>query len=184
MSKDKKIRKLAVIRSDEHEQCPFGLPITESCEMVHDAVEKMAPLDILGDKATEEEKQKLINANKRLFRWRLMHDGTEPNKCIYADQIFDEKEKVNCNYGGTGEGISQEGTLLGSPFYSQVFSGVGLDSLYSIPWGYSFTPNVTNLYYAMRSLQGSDKEKLKDLIRLADFILEHKIRKYNEGIGG
>lgn len=176
--KDKKIVRLAVIRANDNRKCPFQLDIVSACKNAGDAVAKMAPIEVLGDEATEEEKQKVASANKRLLRWHLMAEGTEPKKCIYADQIFNAKEKVNCNYGDTAEGMEQRMVPLTAPFYSNVFSGTGLNNLMSIPWGFAYhTPNVTNLYYGAYSLQGSDKEKLKDLIRLADYILENKMHK-------
>ena len=54
---------------------------------------------------------------------------------------------------------------MAAPFYSQIFSGLGLNGLYSYPIGYYADYNISrNLFYGIFSLQGAERrEALKKL---------------------
>ena len=153
-----------MIRKNDESPCPFGLPIPFGCKHAGNVIEKMAPLDMLGEEATPEEKKKVSDANVRVLAWSIMGSSLEPKKCPYAAKLFDQKEAVECNYEDTAPGMGDV-PLAGSPFYSQIFSGVGLEGLYSYPIGYYSDFSITrNLYYGALSLQGSvTKEEIKKL---------------------
>lgn len=161
------ICKCAMIRKNDDEGCPFGLRIPFGCKRAGDAVDRMAPLTILGDEASDEEKQVLGQANKRMLNWTILGKTTEePGQCKYAAKIFPDKAAAECNYEDTAPGVGQKSALLAAPFYSQVFSGVGLNGLYSYPIGYYADYNITrNLFYGLYSLQGG--EDLELLCKLA-----------------
>lgn len=158
----KKIVKLAVIRKDDADPCPFGLSIPFGCKNAGNIIDKMAPLEMAGPDATDEERQKIAKANKKLFTWRLMESAEEPIPCKYASSIMDNQDAVSCNYTDTAPGVGDV-PLLGSPFYSRVMSGIALDGLYSVPVGYYADYNISrNLFYGIYSIQaGLNTEILK-----------------------
>lgn len=144
-----KLRSLAMIRKNEADPCPFGLDIPIACNTVGDLIDKMAPLEILGPDASSEEKDEIIEANKRLLRWQ-----GPGMRCKYAGRILEPHTKaVECNWGEEDAG-DQEAALVGSPNYSKQFSGIGLDGLYTIPLGY-YTDNSIDrgFYYGQYSIE-------------------------------
>ncbi len=147
--KNKKIVKLAVIRSDEDAPCPFGLAIPYGCRNAGELIRKMAPLDTLGEEATKDEKVQIEKANNHLFLWK--NDG---HRCVYAGKLFKSKDVVECNWSANTAGSVERGVLVGSPFYYKHFSGIGLDGLYTYPLGY-YTDNSIDrgMYYGMYSLE-------------------------------
>lgn len=155
----KKIKKLAVIRSDLEggSSCPFGLPISSACKTVGETIYKMAPLSILGDESTEEEEEELSAANQHLYRWNL-----ENKRCPYAGKLFpDNQGVVECNWGSNAPGVNNQPALRGSSFFYRPFNGTGLDGLYSIPLGY-YTNNSIDIgyYYGPFSFEATaSKEK-------------------------
>jgi len=160
------MRKLAVIRSNSDDTCPFGLSIPTGCKLAGGNIDRMFPLEKLGSQATPEEKQKIAAANTRLLTMVVMGGGETPAECRYAANLFPEKEAVDCDHGDTAAGESSKGSLLGSPFYSHVFSGVGLDGLYSYPLGFYADSNISrNLFYGIYSLQGGYSKE--ELVKLA-----------------
>lgn len=167
----KKIVKLAVIRDNDSNPCPFGLPIPSACKTVGSSIEKMAPLEILGAEATEEEKEKLIESNKKAYTWSIMTSTVEPGPCTYAGMIFPGKEKVECNFDDVAPGVSQKHALVGSPFYSRHFQGIGLDGLYSVPTGWYQDFGLSrNLFYGIYSLQGFNNHEYMKV--LANFTVK------------
>lgn len=170
----KKLVKLAVIRTNEEQSCPFGLPVPFGCKYAGGVINRMAPLSALGDDPKPSEKKKVSDANVKVLAYTLMGSSEEPSKCDYAAHIFDKKEAVECNYEDTAPGEGQKGALLGAPFYDQIFAGVGLNGLFSYPIGYYADYNISrNLYYGIFSLQGSD-ERTRELIKYAKRVIEAK----------
>lgn len=160
------MRKLAIIRDGEMEQCPFGLPVIFGCLNIGNVIDKLAPLDIMGADTTKEEKEQIKKANLHILMW-----NNPGERCKYAANLFVEKNKVQCSWGDTAAGVKETATLLGSPFYSQMFAGIGLDGLYSYPMGYmSDAGTGRNMYYSITSLN-SNKADI-ELIKLADECLE------------
>jgi len=160
----KKIVKLAVLRDNESDKCPFGLKIPQACANAGNLITKMAPLKMLGDKATQSERHSVALTNARLLVW-----NNPEQRCEYAGKVFKDKKIVECNWGSNAPGISQEHGLLGSPFYSKVYNTTTLDGLYSYPLGWYGDDNISrNLYYGVYSLQGS--EDSKDIEKFAAYL--------------
>lgn len=161
---NKKIVKLAVIRTEKDMSCPFGLNIPNGCKNAGELVTQMAPINILVD-SSEKEKAAIKKANRRLYMWHAPGD-----RCYYAGKIFkgkSEKGAVECNFGSNAPGISEKG-LLGAPFYSKVYNNVGLDGLNSSPLGYFSDHNISrNIYYGIYSLMGSEELK-EEIIKVAE----------------
>jgi hypothetical protein len=177
----RKIVKLAVIRKNDDTPCPFGLSIPFACNNAGKVIERMAPLDILGPEASDEDKQTLGKANLRLLVWTLM-SGQEPARCTYASHVFPDKSAVDCNYGDTAPGQTQSSALLGSPFYSQLFTGISLDGLYSYPLGFYGDYNISrNLFYGLYSLQGHTKIPKEQLKKLAAEAVRLALEERDEG---
>jgi hypothetical protein len=164
MSNTKEIVKTAVLRTDEEIPCPFGLLISEgACHLVGPIINKMAPLNIMGDQSSEEEMVEIKKANQYIYKWQC--PGT---KCPYAGSIFksdDGKtdEVVQCTWGEEGA----DGTaLVGSPYYWNMFSGIGMTGLYSYPLGYYSEAPITPSYFGDYSLENphasdNNKDKIK-----------------------
>ncbi len=156
---DKKIVRLAIIRTNTEDSCPFGLNVPYGCRNAGDLINKMAPLNSLGD-ASKEEKEAIAKANNRLFMW---HNPGE--HCVYAGKLFPDRPVVECNWNSNAPGITEKG-IVGAPFYSKVYNNIGLDGLTSYPLGYYGDHDISrNMYYGLYSLQGN-KHNI-DLIKLA-----------------
>ncbi len=144
--------KLAVIRSDEDEKCPFGLPINSSCRIAGDSVDEMQPIDQDAD-----DNQPIIDHNMS-----ILEKNPEPRKCIYAAHLFKQKQHVvDCNYGESDAGITQQVAFNGSPYFSQVGEGIGNGGLYqglTDPY-YQGGATYRNMYYGL-SNWASRKERL------------------------
>ena len=146
------IKKESWIRSDKEKKCPFGLPITIACQHAGNSVTYMCPLDAV---ETEEEKKKVEKANKRVYIWYK-----ENQRCLYAHNIIESKDVVNCDYGDVGEGMKTP-AFAGSPMYAQTFSGIGLDGLYAYPLGFYADNNESrNLFKGIISLVGSEVSEI------------------------
>jgi hypothetical protein len=156
--KPKKIVKLAVIRSNDEDPCPFGLSIPYACRSAGDLITHMAPLAVL-EEMTKEEKAEIARANKHLLMWK-----NPEARCVYAGKLFKEKGVVECNWMASDEGSAQKGALVGSPFFYRHYSGIGLDGLYSYPLGF-YTDNSIDrgMYYGMHSIEstGEAEENIK-----------------------
>ena len=154
---DKKI-KLAIVRGNELRGCPFGLPIPQGCKHTGEAIYRMAPLSAA---ETDETKEQITKANKLVY----IHHKTG-HKCPFADKILENHDKVDCDFGDTGQG-QKSAPYIGSPLYPQTFSGIGLDGLYGYPLGFYADNNESrNLFFGLFSFLGS--EKPKELIKLAN----------------
>jgi len=157
----KKIKKLAVIRSDgQQDACPFGLPIPFGCKRAGELITRMAPIDILGEDASEEEKEEIAHANRRLLMWLLSEEKC--GVCKYAGKLFKDKDVVECNWDTDVSGDHEGPALLGSPFYYKHFSGLGLDGLYSYPLGF-YTDNSIDrgMYYGMYSIESTGEREVE-----------------------
>lgn len=153
----KKIVKLAMIRKDNEDACPFGLSIPFGCKSAGELVDKMAPITVMGEDSTEEEKQSIIAANNHLLKWKS--PGTP---CKYADKIIGSKDAVECDWGTNTAGEAGGAALEGSPWYYKHFSGIGLDGLYSYPLGYFSDDSIDRgMYTGMFSIESvaSKQEK-------------------------
>lgn len=117
------MKKLAMIRAPGVRDCPFGLPIAVACHNAGDSVERMEPLKDV----PKEQRERYKKSNRRVYRHHK-----ENSRCKYADKIVEEKDIVNCDFGDTGEGIS-DFPIRPSPFYPRVFSGLGQSGLFSYP---------------------------------------------------
>lgn len=155
-----KIKKLAIIRSNMQDACPFGLPIPFSCKRVGDLITRMAPVDVLGEDSTDEEREEIAKANRRLFMWMISEKPCD--ECRYAGKLFKDKNVVECNWDTDVSGEHEKAALLGSPYYYKHFSGVGLDGLYSYPLGY-YTDNSIDrgMYYGMYSIESTGQKEIR-----------------------
>jgi hypothetical protein len=146
---DKKIIKLAIIRNNDADPCPFGLDITDGCRCAGESITRMAPIELLGEDATDEEKTAVTKSNKRVFH--LHADGT---RCKYAGHLVKDKDFVECNFGSNAPGVYNSNGITPSPFYSKVYMDTAYDGLYSYPQGYYSDSNISsNLYYGLTSYQ-------------------------------
>lgn len=136
------------IRSDKEvfdKRCPFGLPIIEGCKNAGSSVTYMCPLNYV----TDEQKEKIEKTNKRAYIYYK-----DNNSCIYAANIINNLNSVNCNFGDTAQGMHMP-ALEGSPLYVQSF-GLGVGGLYGFPLGmYGGADESRNLFQGLFSLVGS-----------------------------
>lgn len=158
---NKKIVKLAIIRKNDSDPCPFGLEIPIACESSGDLVDRMSPVRLSSDEA-----QSIVNSNQHLFIWK-----NPGQRCKYAGKIPEEETKsVECNWNSTAPG--EEGTpIVGSPWYTKHFSGIGLDGVYTFPLGYYADNSIDRgMYYGMYSIESvaskEDSEEDSDILLL------------------
>jgi hypothetical protein len=159
MAKSEKTIKLAIIRGEDVRECPFGLPIIDACKYIGDGIHRMAPLDAAGN--DKEEKEKIKKANNIVYAYQKTGE-----RCPYADKLLETHNKVDCDFGDTGEGF--HGTpFRGSPLYPQTFHGIGLDGLYGYPLGFYADNNESrNLFFGLFSFLGHNT--VDELVKLAD----------------
>lgn len=156
--------KLAEIRKNDDDPCPFGLPIPFGCQCAGSHIEKMAPLDVMGKDSSDEEKQSISGANTKLLAWNLLRTSEKPQICPYAGHIMEKQNVTECNYNDSAPGEGAGQVLQAAPFYSKMFGGV-INGLYTYPLGYYSDYNVSrNLYYGTYSLQGAER---MDLLKMA-----------------
>lgn len=139
------MKKCAFIRSDNKNSCPFGLPITAACHNAGNSVSHMCPISMV-----EETKGEVVKtANLRVYIYYKTGD-----RCMYAANIMDGQNVVNCNMGDSAAGMHSP-AMSGSPLYTQNFAGVGLDGLYAYPLGFYADNNQSrNLFEGLFSLIG------------------------------
>jgi len=146
------MKKCAKIRGPNAVGCPFSLPIPAACKCAGGSVHRMAPVEE-GDKATEK-------AHRLVYAYHK-----ECRECVYADKILEKHEKVDCNYGDTGEG-KKSLPYAGSPLYPSNFVGIGLDGITGYPLGYYADNNESrNLFFGLFSYLG--REVFENLIKIA-----------------
>jgi hypothetical protein len=164
------MKKRCWIRGEQKgKRCPFGLPITLACQNAGDSVTHMCPLEaVQGDK-----NEKITLANKRIY---LYHKTGQ--RCLYAVNVMDEAQAVNCDFGDVGQGMGSM-AFSGSPLYAQTFSGVGLDGLYAFPMGFYADNNESrNLFHGLFSLLGAHApEIVKMAIQEEETGLWEKLKK-------
>jgi len=163
MSKKKKIVKLAVLRENDNNPCPFGLPISFACKTAGDLVDKMAYTLIMGPNTTSRERYMIATANLHL----LMYNNPQI-RCKFAGKLIEtNNDIVECNWDSIVAGSHQKGALRGSPFYPKFFSGIGIDGLFSYPLGYySDDSQSRHRYYGLFGLEGSEDNE--GLIKASD----------------
>ena len=148
--------KQADIRGEGVRGCPFGLSIPNACGKAGSAIHRMTPLEDL----TEDQRDKYVKGNKVLFAY--CKDG---KRCPYADSIIDSKNKVDCNYGDTAQGIKIP-ELAGSPLYPSSLRSVSLDGMDNKPLGYhGDNQSSRNCFLGLFSYLGA--QEYEDLIKLA-----------------
>ncbi len=158
--------KFAAIRKNDSAPCPYGLPIPFACKCAGSCIDRMAPVVLIGKNPSEQETKRIGEANVRLLSACVMSDTKEPQPCRYAAKIFEAQNGVECNYEDTAPGQSNRSIAQPAPAYSQLFSGVGLNGLYSYPIGYYADYDLSrNNFYSLMSLQGSDEAELCDLLK-------------------
>ena len=122
-----------MIRRNDDSPCPYGLPISKACSCIGHAIDRFgqASENMPGDDVRD-----LFEVNQLLFKW-LETKGKLPSEpCKYAGKLFDNKDVVECNAGTEAAGIHEGNALAGSPLYYKMYSGIGIDGVYSFPLGY------------------------------------------------
>ena len=153
------LKRLATIRQDSADPCPFGLPIKLACQHAGESIYRMVPLESI----PKEKQEKYKAANRKVY---IHHNTGE--RCPFADKIVEEKNIVNCDYGDSAEGISDT-PLRPSPFYSRVFQGLGQTGMFSYPnnfyWDNTDAQQLFNGIFSMYASTGEvliQKHSLKE----------------------
>jgi hypothetical protein len=165
------MKKQCWIRGEQKEKrCPFGLPIALACNNAGDSVTHMCPLEAI----SKDKNERVVLANKRVY---LYHKTGQ--RCLYAVDVMDEVQAVNCDFGDVGQGMGMGGAISGSPLYAQTFSGIGLDGLYAFPMGFYADNNESrNLFQGLFSLLGAHAPAIiKTAIEEQENILWKKLKK-------
>jgi hypothetical protein len=175
----KKIVKLSIIRKDEggDDPCPFGLSILVGCKNVGDLIDKMAPLNIMGQDSSEEEKQAIKIANNHLLRWQS--PGT---KCKYADKIIDIKNVVDCDFDTNTAGEGSGGGLEGSEGNYRQFAGMGYPAggAVAYPFGHynnnEIDPGIYSGPFSIESISSFNEPFSKEAAK-SDYVFFHQTYK-------
>ena len=88
------MKKLAVIRSSNGTQCPYGLSVDLACKNAGDSVLQMEPLERVGP-----ERQQLQREHN-IAVYSMYGNG----RCRFADKLLANKS-VHCDFGEGGAGI-------------------------------------------------------------------------------
>lgn len=123
-----------MLRQDDENPCPFGLPISQGCRCAGNLVERMGSIESpMPNVPLDKDKvRNLVEVNNMMLRWY-----TDCSVCKYAGMLFDENDAiVECNADSTAAGIHEGPVLAGSPMFYKMYAGVGIDGLYSYPLGY------------------------------------------------
>lgn len=141
---NKTLKKLAIIRSNDDLRCPFGLNISQDCKTVGELIHKMQPIP---ESASNETRTQIAEQNKELLENSL----EEAARCPFASKLFPNKPHfVDCDFGDTAAGLSHDVSFVGSPYYSQIFNGIGMGGLYNYPLTYQTDgQEYRNMYYGM-----------------------------------
>jgi hypothetical protein len=157
-----------MLRDNGELKCPFGLSISFACRNAGESVDKMANIEEMKQNEEIDEKniQKFQKSNEFIFRWKA-----SCTRCKYAGKLFENKELVECNHGSIAEGINEDKpAIAGSPLFYKMYSGIGIDGLYSFPLGY-YTDNSIDhsMYYGRYSIEstGMDAEEVVKKIHKA-----------------
>ncbi len=146
--------KMAEIRKNDENTCPFGLPIPFGCKNAGCHVEQMAPFEVMGKEVSDDEKEMLATANTKLLAWNLLRSSDRPKPCKYVGHILEHNGAVECNFGDTAPGQGPSQALMAAPFYSNMFNGI-ITGLNTYPSGYLADYNVSrNSYFGTYSLSG------------------------------
>jgi hypothetical protein len=146
--------KIAEVRKNEENKCPFGLPIPFACKNAGNYVDQMAPFGVMGKEVSEDEKEMLAAANIKLLAWNLLRSSDKPSPCRYAGHILEHNDAVECNHDDTAPGQGPAQPLMPSPYYSKMFNGI-ITGLTTYPAGYMSDFNVSrNMYFGVYSTQG------------------------------
>lgn len=162
---DKKIVKLAVIRDNKDHVCPFGLHIPSACNKAGRLVLDMTPVlrvdkDGFDALMIKDKKQlaEIVNSNLEVLMW----SESDPSSCIFANAVFDQKPKVECNYGDEAAGLGHA-NFGPMPSYTQYFSA----GYAAVPIGFYSDHPVRNQGGTFESMMSTsfasedDEEKIK-----------------------
>jgi len=128
------MKKLAVIRDEESEKCPFGLNILSGCKLVGDSISQMDPLDSAEDREIKEK----VRRNNEVIYLTQKNDS----QCPYANKILNDFNAVECNYGDTASG-EKTSYLPASPLYPRNTIGDGVSPSLQTPVQVGTDPRLT-----------------------------------------
>lgn len=159
------MKKCAYIRgNDLDEKCPFGLSIPEGCKCAGESIERLCPLESVeeSDDRMPIKRDAITKMNKKVFFYTQSGQS-----CKYNRGVIKQKEKVNCDYGDTAEGLEVP-PLEGSPFYPRIQSGADFTGLYSAPITFYISLDILyrNSPYGLFSYYGNLNKR--DLMKLAN----------------
>ena len=162
--KNKKIVKLAVIRDNRDHVCPFGLNISNACKKIGRSVLDMTPVLRVDEDGFDsimikdkEMLSEIVKSNLEIMMWS---EG-DPTPCIFANSTFDNKPKVECNYGDRAAGLGHV-SFGPMPSYTQYFSA----GYASVPIGFYSDHPIRNQGGVFESMMSSsfacenDEEKI------------------------
>lgn len=158
--------KLAMIRNNKSDPCPFGLSIPFGCKHAGNVIDNMAPLALA---KSDEQQDRIKKANNRLLQSELLDSAEEPVHCKYSTKIIDIKEAVECNFTDVAPGMGTS-PLFGPAYNNEPMAPFTMNGLRTYPIGYSADYNISrNLYFGIMSLQGNDlSQQLQSLAKEVD----------------
>lgn len=157
--------KYAYIRTNTDRRCPFGLPITQACENAGTSVLQMAPL------YDDEDSETIEKTNKRIYVYQKTG-----SRCVFAEDIMEDQNAVNCDWGDNAEGLHHVVPPSVS-YYPRLFNN---SDLYSYPtYTYYDRPNYGGFYSLFPLLGENEVGMLKIALKNTDEMLYTKIEDRN-----
>lgn len=111
------MKKLAIIRDNDNNKCPYNLDVIGACSVVGDAVLTMKPIELANDDEVED-----VKKNNQLI-YMTKQTG---ERCPFANEIMKQFDKVDCSYGDSAAGEHGGGHIPASPLYPRTFIGDGV----------------------------------------------------------
>lgn len=145
------MKKLAVLRDNENNRCPFKLPIPAACKNIGDAV-----LDLSFE--NEEENNNILND-------KINSNDIHP--CFFANKIL--KDHVICDLDE--DELDHNHMPVGSPLYFKPLSGSSFFGTYMNPAGYYNDNSIDRSYQTLYSIENIAFDNTDNLNKLASSFL-------------
>lgn len=145
------MKKLAVLRDNENNKCPFGLPIPLGCKNIGNNI-----LDLSFEDAVE---------NNNVLNDKINSQDVSP--CFFNNKVL--KEHVICDLDENE--LEHNHMPVGSPLYFKPLSGSSFFGTYMNPAGYYNDNSIDRSYQTLYSIENIASYDSNNLNKLATSFL-------------
>jgi hypothetical protein len=175
--------KLAVVRNNKDDICPFGLNIPQACINAGNSVLNMIPLESRDAhyQISDEDRENAITNNNKIYKDYISTFGNV-SKCKYMSSILEKFNSVDCNYDEPNDSNGLDRSLGQTP--SRLFYG-GINGIQTYPPGVlSDNYDISrNLYYGVFDsvyTEASEKTNNNALLKDSVFLSEEQMELISE----